>query len=118
MKKAHGGQVPGSRIAQNEPSTTAARLATEHCVSPATVKRAAKFAEEVEKTPELKKAIETGRPVLQVRREIKEAKREERRRENRQKVEKVKSPEKVLEIGGKFSTVVIDPPGVGRALGA
>jgi len=106
-----GAGTPKSTVAQNDPrSSTAARIATEHCVSPATVKRAAKFAEEVEKTPELKKAIEIGRPILQVRREIKEAKREERRRENRQKVEKVKSPEKVLEIGGKFSTVVIDPP--------
>lgn len=110
VKKAQHRPEKRDQIDPVTPQRTAERLATEHSVSPATVKRAAKFAEEVEKTPELKKAIEIGRPILQVRREIKEAKREERRRENRQKVEKVKSPEKVLEIGGKFSTVVIDPP--------
>jgi N6-adenosine-specific RNA methylase IME4 len=89
--------------------STAAKLAKEHAVSEPTVKRAAKFYEEVERTPELKKAVEEGRPVLQVKRELKEKAREQRREENRQKVAKVDSPEKTVEKA-KFATIVIDPP--------
>jgi len=56
MKKAHGGDRKSK--AQNEPLiSTASKLAKEHGVSAATVKRAAKFAEEVERTPALKQAI-------------------------------------------------------------
>jgi len=42
---------------------TAKRIADEHGVSPATVKRAAKFAREVDETPEFKKAMFQRVPV-------------------------------------------------------
>ena len=90
--------------------TTAAKLATEHGVSEATVKRAAKFAEEVENTPELKAAVETGKPVLQAKRELKEKAREERREENRAKIAQVKEPAHIVAQQAKFATIVIDPP--------
>ena len=90
--------------------STAEKLATEHGVSAPTVKRAAKFAEEVEKTPELQEAIATGKPVLQAKRELKEKKREERREENRAKVAEAKAPEEIIQVGAKFATIVIDPP--------
>jgi len=67
-------------------TNTAAKLAAEHSVSEATVKRAGKFAEEVAAKPELQKAIAERKPVLQVKREMKEERREERREENRAKV--------------------------------
>jgi N6-adenosine-specific RNA methylase IME4 len=92
------------------PISTAAKLAKEHSVSEATVKRAGKFAEEVAKTPELQKAIAERKPALQVKREIKEAKREERREENRAKVAEAATPEAIAETGAKFATIVIDPP--------
>lgn len=90
---------------------TAEKIAVDHGVSPATVRRAEKFYEEVERTPELKKAVEEGRPVLQVKREIKEQAREARREENRKKIAAVKEPEKAAAVANaKFATIVIDPP--------
>lgn len=89
--------------------STAAKLAQEHAVSEATVKRAGKFAEEVEKTPELKSAIEQGRPVLQAKRELKEAARELRREENRTLIEQAPSPV-IAARAARFATIVIDPP--------
>lgn len=109
-KAAHGRadrDFSGDQI--DPPKSTATKLAAEHGVSEATVKRAARFAAEVEKTPELKQAIETGKPVLQAKREMKEAAREARREENRAKIANVQEPEKALEQA-KFSTIVIDPP--------
>ena len=90
--------------------STAAKLAAEHGVSEPTVKRAAKFAEEVERTPELKAAIETGKPVLQAKRELKEKAREERREENRAKIAQVKEPTQIIQQQARFATIVIDPP--------
>lgn len=91
--------------------STAAKLATEHAVSEKTVRRAASFYAEVERTPELKKAVEEGRPVLQVKRELKEKAREERREENRAKIAALPEPEKVFsQSKASFSTIVIDPP--------
>lgn len=96
---------------QIDPGSTAAKLAKEHAVSEPTVKRAARFYEEVERTPELKKAVEEGRPVLQVKRELKEKAREERREENRAKIAALPEPEKVFsQSKASFSTIVIDPP--------
>jgi len=63
----------------DQKSTTADRLAKEHGVSPATIRRDGKFAEEVEKTPELAEAVRAGKPVFQVKREMAEQRREERR---------------------------------------
>ncbi len=91
--------------------TTAESIAADHGVSPATVRRAEKFYEEVERTPELKKAVEEGRPVLQVKRELKEQAREARREENRQKIAAVPEPEKAAAVASaKYATIVIDPP--------
>jgi hypothetical protein len=87
-KKAKGGDYTSKEaIAQIDTKlNTAAKLAAEHSVSEATVKRAGKFAEEVAAKPELQKAITERKPVLQVKREMKEERREERREENRAKV--------------------------------
>lgn len=95
----------------DQKSTTADRLAAEHGVGPATVRRAEKFYDEVERTPELKKALAEGRPVLQVKREMKEAAREARREENRKKIAAVPEPEQAAAVAdAKFATIVIDPP--------
>ena len=110
--KAEAGAKGGASKDQFDPclsESTAANLAKEHAVSEATVKRAAKFAEEVEKVPEIKQAVEQGKPVLQVKRELKERAREQRREENQQKVATVKSPDEVVKQA-KFATIVIDPP--------
>lgn len=48
LKKSHGGQIPNSRIVQNELSSTAEVLAEQHGVSEATIKRDGQFAEAVE----------------------------------------------------------------------
>lgn len=68
VKKGDGERGP-QKLDQNEPASTAAKLAKEHGVSEATVKRAGKFAEEVEAKPELKAAVEAGRPVAKAKRE-------------------------------------------------
>lgn len=60
------------QLVQNDPietHSTAAKIANEHGVSEATVKRAAQFAAEVEADPELQAAIETGKPIAAVKRE-------------------------------------------------
>jgi hypothetical protein len=76
---------------QIDPSgdSTAAKIAKQHGVSAPTVKRAEKFAEEVDRTPELKKAIEEGKPVSKVKREIKEKKKEEKKRERQAATAKI-----------------------------
>lgn len=108
-KSTHGGERKSS--VQNDHLKTADRLAKEHGVSPATVRRAEKFFDEVENTPELKKAVEEKRPVLQVKRELKEKAREARREENRQKIAAVPEPEKAASLAqAKYATIVIDPP--------
>lgn len=68
---------PAANLVQNAPSgqndhsgeKTADTLAKEHGVSEATVRRAAKFAQEIEADPELQAAIEAGKPVAAVKRE-------------------------------------------------
>ena len=90
---------------------TADKLAAEHGVGSATVRRAGKFAEEVDRTPELKQAVGERRPVIQVKRELKEQAREARREENRKKIAAVPEPEKAAAVAdAKFATIVIDPP--------
>jgi N6-adenosine-specific RNA methylase IME4 len=112
--KAEAGAKGGASKDQIDPclaENTAAKLAVQHGVSEPTVKRAGAFAKEVESTPELKAAIESGKPVIQAKRELKERKREERREENRQKVAAVPDPVKAVEkAAAKFATIVIDPP--------
>ena len=107
-KKAAGGRADRELSGdQNDLPKTADLLAAEYGVSAPTVKRAGKFAEEVERTPALKAAIAEGRSVLQIKREMKEDKRERRRDENRAKAAKVANP---TESGAKFATIVCDPP--------
>ena len=110
-KKANGQRGP-EKLDQIDPAffSTAANLAAEYSVSECTVKRAGKFADEVEKTPELQKAILEFRPVSQVKREMKEKKREERREENRAKVAEAATPKEIAEVGARFAAIVIDPP--------
>ena len=51
------------------PKNTASRLAQEHGVSEPTVKRAGRFADEVERTPELREAVSSGVPVRQFKKQ-------------------------------------------------
>lgn len=67
LKKGDGERGP-QKLDQNDPASTAAKLAKEHGVSEATVKRAGRFAEEVEGDADLKAAVEAGQPVAEVRR--------------------------------------------------
>lgn len=55
LEKKEVGQ-PKKELGQDEPITTAEKIAEQHHVSPATVKRAEKFAEAVDKLPEEEKA--------------------------------------------------------------
>jgi N6-adenosine-specific RNA methylase IME4 len=97
-------------VANCDKVDTAGQLAKEYGVHRATVIRAGKFAEEVAAKPELQKAIDERKPVLQVKREIKESNRESRRQENRAKVAEVEKPADIVRVGAKFATIVIDPP--------
>lgn len=65
-KKPQGGDHGNQHVAkdQNDPlPNTAAKLATQHGVSEATVKRAGKLAEAVEAHPEIKEAIASGMSI-------------------------------------------------------
>lgn len=109
-KKANGQRGP-EKLDQIDPAkSTAAKLAAEHSVSEATVKRAGSFAEEVARLPELQRAIAERKPVLQVKRELKERARETRREENRAKIAEAEKPSEIIQAGAKFATIVIDPP--------
>jgi N6-adenosine-specific RNA methylase IME4 len=108
--KKQNGERGKEKLAQNDPASTAEVLAKQHGVSPATVKRDAKFAEEVERDPDLDRAVKERKPVLQVKREKKEKNRERRREENRQLIDQTPTPTEAVKAGAKFSTIVIDPP--------
>ncbi len=115
VKKALGfqdaGPGRGKTLDQVDPMfSTADRLAAQHGVSSATVKRAAKFAKEVEASPILQKAIAAKKPVLQARREIKESNREARRQKNRTRIESVREPSSIVASGVRFATILADPP--------
>jgi uncharacterized protein (DUF342 family) len=81
---------------QNDPSvktdSTAEAVAKKTGVSPATIKRDGKLAEEVEKDPELLAALNDRTEFKKIRRAKKEKNRESRRQENRAKVAKVEKP--------------------------
>jgi len=113
-KKAVGFQGPGpgrsKTLAHFEPMfSTAEKLATEYGVSANTVKRAGAFAKELEETPELAEAVKEGKPILKVKRALKEKRRENRRRRNRIKVKSAKNVSEAIKQA-KFATIVIDPP--------
>jgi N6-adenosine-specific RNA methylase IME4/transposase-like protein len=111
VKRAMCGSGARTDLSQNDKGAAVADVAKDHGVSTPTAYRAAKFYDEVERTPELKQAVEEGRPVLQVKRELKEQAREARREENRQKIAAVPEPEKAAAVAhAKYATIVIDPP--------
>jgi len=66
--------------------------------------------------PEVKAALASGELSInqahtQIVRAEKEEKREERREENRAKIAEVATtPQSIIEVGAKFSTIMIDPP--------
>lgn len=62
------------QLDQNDPvpESTAAKLATQHGVSEATVKRAGKLAEAVEAHPEIKEAIASGKSIKEAMKEHEE----------------------------------------------
>ena len=66
-------------------------------------------------TPEQKEKIRSGDISInqahkEIKRKEKEVEKENRREKNRAKVAMADSPEKIAEVGAKFSTIVIDPP--------
>jgi site-specific DNA-methyltransferase (adenine-specific) len=77
MRKPEGAPVgnknaSNKQLGQNDPVvSTAAKLAKEHGVSEATVKRAGKFADEVDAEPELQDAIMRRNPVSKAKKKIK-----------------------------------------------
>lgn len=60
---------PTGLMGQNDPLPTADALAAEYGVSPATIKRDAKFAKEVEHDPELQRAIKERKPIAKVKKQ-------------------------------------------------
>ena len=63
-----------------------------------------------QQSPELFAAVKSGkRSLVEVKRQVREAKREARRDENRRKVATAPAVD-VLASGARFSTIVIDPP--------
>lgn len=101
-----GNQNAAKQLGQNDPVvSTADRIADQFGVSARTVKRAGALVRTM--TPEAKQAVLTGQAtLLQVKREQREAKREERRQENAVKAQSVEP----IRAGAKFATIVIDPP--------
>jgi ParB-like chromosome segregation protein Spo0J len=82
-KKAIGSNLPQNKLkdqndtldqndTKSEPINTAAKLATQHGVSEATVKRAGKLAEAVEAHPEIKEAIASGKSIKEAMKEHEE----------------------------------------------
>lgn len=107
-KQSHGGDRRSEQSrAQNELLKSAERVAAVVGVSPATVKRDAKFAEEVVDDPELFEAVKTGGSAKTVKRKRKEKSREKRRQENAAQAQK--TPD-VLSAGARFATILADPP--------
>ena len=82
---------------QIDTQSTAEQVAAETGVSPATVKRNGKMAEEVANDPELLAALNDRTEFKKVKRAKKEKGRESRRRQNRKKIESAPAPEKIIE---------------------
>lgn len=104
-KKAHG--VRGKeKMGQNDPSSTADALAVEYGVSPATIKRDAKFAKEVESDPELQRAIKERKPIAKVKQE----KNIQVRRERQLKEAKASLSESPVVVEGDCLAVLKNTP--------
>ena len=104
MKKAQGarGKQKTGHFDPSSGHATADSLAAEHGVTEKTVRRAGKFAEEVEQTPELQQAIIDQVPVTIAKREIK-------RREAKLHLEDI-STQEAKKLAGQYDVLVIDPP--------
>jgi len=87
---------------QIDTSQTADRIAKDHGVAPATVKRAAKFAREVDASPELKQALVDRTPITKAKKQVRK----------RRVMEKIQEQEKLPESDatGKYRVVYADPP--------
>ena len=102
MKKAvnDGGKgTPKATVDQIDPQFTADRIAAEHGVSSPTVKRAAKFAQEVDANPELKRAMLEREPVVKAKKRIRKA-----------EVERKVESGATETATGKYRVVYADPP--------
>jgi N6-adenosine-specific RNA methylase IME4 len=87
---------------------TSQKVATAHNTNRTYVSEAKRLkAEQPEKFEQVKRGEKT---ITEVKREIKEIKREERREENRAKVAEAPKAENLVKSGAKFSTIVMDPP--------
>jgi N6-adenosine-specific RNA methylase IME4 len=101
-KQQHGGQIPGIRMGQNEPSSTAESLSSKFGVSPATVKRDGAMATYLAENPEEEKAVLTGKKKLA------DVRRERKKEERLAKISQLKdNPPKQT---AKPSLVLADPP--------
>lgn len=114
-KRAHGGDRKSSGQTDHLKQKTAESLAKQHGVSAKTIRRDAKkadFVQRLEKeSPEKAKAIKDGKKrIVEVAREIKEERRENRRIENREIIAATPGPVAAVESGARFATIVIDPP--------
>ena len=78
-KKNQGGDQKSN--GQNVRLNVAKDLAAEHRVNEKTVRRAGKFAEEVDDTPELQQAVRDKKPVAKAKKEMKAKEREDEREE-------------------------------------
>ena len=120
MKKVQGGTGANQhkQKAQFEPfASTADKLAVEHSVSRETVKRAGKFAEEVEASPALQDAIKQNKPVRKVKKEVQK---EEKKKALEEAIQSITesdsfevhhlSMEKIFENGVKADCIISDPP--------
>jgi len=97
------GKPSGTILGQNDPISTADRLAKEHGVSAPTIKRDGKVADFLEKHPEEARAVlHDGKKLADVRREIK-------RESVIAKLEDIGTKE-VKELKGLYYVIVIDPP--------
>ena len=113
-QKREDGQRGPQKLDQNEPASTAERLAAEHGVSPATVKRAGEFAATVDevKQSEPEVVARGEKEILARAKEIQQEKAEQRKDERRKQIEAVRSK---IEASpqtpdGVFGVVVVDPP--------
>ena len=103
-KGSRGGDHGNQHVAKDQSDTlpTAQALSGQYGVGEATVKRAGKFAEDVDSTPELKEAVEKGEPIAKAKQEIA---REKSRRRNEEL-----GNQEVSTAGGEYDVIVMDPP--------
>ena len=104
---------------QNDPQNTAEKIAEQFGVSPATVKRDAAFALEVEASPGLKEALNSRESISKVRKALRTVELAEERQKMAEKGKDLTLPEKCrIEVGDirtyvtaeQFDFIITDPP--------